>query len=142
MEYIHDNKPPLSSGKASIFVDMVFWHPSERDTRPLVTFLERHQLGERSQTVEWLTKFTVRLAMYRHKYFPDLTAEEWKEAAQDLIGFVNDVAGIYHPKKVEYDTRAFSVGLAQKVPHETKPLASLADALPAHEKPVWWTLKL
>jgi hypothetical protein len=142
MEYIHDNKPPLSSGTSSIFVDLVFWHPEQKDTKPLLLYLQTYHLGERSQTVEWLTKFTVRLSMWKGRYFSFLTDEEWKEASQDLIHFIEATQKLYHCKKIEYDTRAFSVGLAKKVKHEVKAVSELNQAIPGKDHPVWWTLKV
>lgn len=141
MEYIHDNKPPISSGTSSLFIDLVFWHPTEKDTKALLLFLENHHLGERSQTVEWLTKFTVRLSMWKGHYFYFLSPEEWKDAVGDVIQFVQEVNQVYRCKKIECDTRAFSVGLAKKVRHEVKPVTDLARVLPSKD-PVWWTLKV
>lgn len=140
MQYIHDNKPPISSGASSLFLDMVIWHPTEKDLKPLILFLEESGLGERSQTVEWLTKFTIRLSMWRGKYFYYLTSDEWEEASRDVMGFIRKLAEVYHPKKIEYDTRAFSVGLAKKVRRQTKPVEALVHAQPAKAEPVWWYL--
>lgn len=142
MESIHDNKPPISSGAASLFIDMIFWQPQDKDLRPLIYYLEQYHLGERSQTVEWLTKFTLRLAMWNGKYWFFLTPEEWGQASQDLIHFISDTAAYYHPKKIEYDTRSFSVGLAKRVRRETRPLSALAEAAPRTDQPVWWLLKV
>ncbi|MBX5466463.1 MAG: hypothetical protein K6U14_03065 [Firmicutes bacterium] len=141
MQTIHDNKPPISSGTASLFVDLIFWHPQERDLRPLVVLLEEFHLGERSQTVEWLNKFTLRLSMWRGKYWYFLSEDEWKQAAQDLIGFIRKVAEVYRPKSIEYDTRAFAVGLRKAVRREVHELEQLVQAPPAHDHPVWWVLK-
>ncbi len=141
MQYIHDNKPPVPSGNTSLFVDLVFWHPREPDTKALILFLQTYHLGERSQTVEWMHKFTVRLSTWKGRYFYFLTPEQWQEAAADIIQFIEAVDGVYHCKKIEYDTRAFSVGLAQKVRHEAKPVSAIVDAEPVKNHPVWWTLK-
>lgn len=140
MQHIHDNKPPISSGLASLFIDLIIWRPNQKDSGPLVRFLEQTGLGERSQTVEWLNKFTVRLSMWKGKYWYNMSPEEWQSASQDLIKFIQLVKNQYHPKRIEYDTRSFSVGLAKKVRHERKPLSKLADGQPAHDQPVWWTL--
>lgn len=140
MEYIHDNKPPISRGNSSLFVDMVFWQPAEKDLQPLILYLEETGLGERSQTVEWLTKFTIRLSMWRGKYWYHLTSDEWSQAAHDLIEFVRKVAAFYRPRKIEYDTRAFSVGLAKKVRRSTHPVEDLVQAQPVQSEPVWWYL--
>lgn len=138
MEYIHDNKPPLSSGNSSIFVDIVVWNPKDKDTRPLVAFLENHGLGERSQTVEWLNKFTIRLSMWKGQYWTFLPEADWSQASQDLIQFIQDMKDHYQPKRIEYDTRAFSVGLAKKVRREKRAIQDLASAPPTKNGPVWW----
>lgn len=142
MEHIHDNKPPLSQGTASLWVDLVFWHPNLKDARQLTQYLEEFNLGERSQTVEWLDKFTVRLAMWRGRYWYYVTPDEWREAGQDLIHFIRKTAEHYHCRKVEYDTRAFSVGLIKKVRKEHRALEQLLQEPPAHDHPVWWILSL
>jgi hypothetical protein len=142
MQHIHDNKPPLSHGTASLWVDLVFWRPNQKDARKLTEFLEEYGLGERSQTVEWLDKFTVRLAMWRGRYWYFLSEEEWKKAAQDLADFIKKTAEHYHCKKVEYDTRAFSVGLAKKVRRQRARLEQIAGQPPAKDDPVWWTFSL
>jgi hypothetical protein len=141
MQTIHDNKPPISLGQASLFVDLIFWHPQEKDLRPLVSLLERYHLGERSQTVEWLNKFTLRLSMWRGRYWYFLSDAEWKEAAQDLIAFIKEVAHLYHPSRIEYDTRAFSLGVRKRVRRELQPVERLVEAPPAHDRPVWWVLR-
>ncbi len=142
MQHIHDNKPPLSHGTASLWVDLVFWHPNVKDARQLTDFLEEYGLGERSQTVEWLDKFTVRLAMWRGKYWYFLTPEEWEQAGQDLVQFIKRTAYHYHCKKVEYDTRAFSVGLEKRVRKENRQVDQLLKDQPAHDHPVWWVFTL
>lgn len=142
MQYIHDNKPPVSSGHASLYIDLIFWHPKEKNALALTQFLEKYGLGERSQTVEWLDKFTVRISMWRRKYLYNLSSDEWAKASQDLMAFIRDTATHYAIKKIEYDTRAFSVGLAEKVRREHRPLEALAQVRPAHEHPVWWVLKV
>jgi hypothetical protein len=140
MQHIHDNKPPLSRGTASLWVDLVFWRPNQKDARKLTEFLEEYGLGERSQTVEWIEKFTVRLAMWRGRYWYFLTDEEWQKAAVDLIEFIKKTAEYYHCKKVEYDTRAFSVGLSKKVRRQHRHVEQLMGQPPAKEDPVWWIL--
>lgn len=142
MQHIHDDKPPLSHGTASLWVDMVFWKPKPVDARKLTEFLEEYGLGERSQTVEWLDKFTVRLAMWRGRYWYFLSEEEWNQAAQDLIEFVKKTAKYYRCRKVEYDTRAFSVGISKKVRKEHRNVAELVAQPPAKDHPVWWMLSL
>lgn len=142
MQHIHDDKPPLSHGTASLWVDLVFWRPNQKDARKLTEFLEEYGLGERSQTVEWLDKFTVRLAMWRGRYWYFLTEEEWAEAGLDLAEFIKKTAVHYHCKKVEYDTRAFSVGVSKPVRKERRAIQDLLTAQPAHDHPVWWTLSL
>ncbi len=142
MQHIHDNKPPLSHGTASLWVDLVFWHPNPKDARQLTVFLEEHGLGERSQTVEWLDKFTVRLAMWRGRYWYYLAPEEWQEAGKDLIQFIRKTAEHYHCKKVEYDTRAFSVGVTKNVRRVRRPVEDLVKEQPAHDNPVWWVFSL
>lgn len=142
MQHIHDNKPPLSHGAASLWVDLVFWRPNQKDARQLTAYLEEFHLGERSQTVEWLDKFTVRLAMWRGRYWYHLTPEDWQEASQDLVQFIKKTAQFYHCRKVEYDTRAFSVGLEKKVRRQRRPVDQLLQEPPAHGHPVWWVFSL
>lgn len=142
MQHIHDNKPPLSHGTASLWIDLVFWHPKPIDARQLTAFLEEYSLGERSQTVEWLDKFTVRLAMWRGRYWYYLTPEDWQEASQDVIHFIQKTADHYHTKKVEFDTRAFAVGVTKNVRKAHRRLEQLKDAQPAHDLPVWWIFTL
>ncbi len=142
MQHIHDNKPPLSSGTSSLWVDMVFWHPNQKDARKLTEFLEEYGLGERSQTVEWLDKFTVRLAMWRGKYWYFLSDEEWQQAGRDLVEFIKKTAEYYHCRKVEYDTRAFSVGISKNVRKQRRRVEDLLQQEPAHDHPVWWVFSL
>jgi hypothetical protein len=142
MQHIHENKPPISLGTSSLWVDLVFWHPNQKDARVLTQYLEEYGLGERSQTVEWLDKFTVRLAMWRGRYWYFLSPEEWQQASQDLMRFIQKTAAHYQCSRVEYDTRAFSVGLAKKVPRQRRRVEDLVNAQPAHDHPVWWVLTL
>lgn len=142
MQHIHDNKPPLSSGTSSLWVDMVFWRPNQKDARKLTEFLEEYGLGERSQTVEWLDKFTVRLAMWRGKYWYFLSDEEWQQAGRDLVEFIKKTAEYYHCRKVEYDTRAFSVGISKNVRKQRRRVEDLLQQEPAHDHPVWWVFSL
>lgn len=140
MQHIHDDKPPLSHGTASLWVDLVFWNPNQKDARQLTTYLEEFSLGERSQTVEWLEKFTVRLAMWKGQYWYFLSDEDWKEAGPNLVQFIKKTAEFYHCKKVEYDTRAFTVGLVKKVHKEHHRLEDLLKERPANDHPLWWIL--
>lgn len=142
IQHIHDNKPPLSSGTSSLWVDLIFWRPNQKDARKLTEFLVEYGLGERSQTVEWLEKFTVRLAMWRGHYWYFLTADDWKRAGEDLVAFIKKTAEFYHCKKVEYDTRAFSVGLAKKARRQHRPVEDLVNEQPTHDNPIWWILSL
>ena len=105
MDYIHDNKPPLSTGTSSIFLDIIIHKPQDKDTRPLLAFLETHNLGERSQTVEWQNEFTLRLSMWRGQYWSFLSDSDWTLACQDIMAFIKEVQDHYRPKHIEYDTR-------------------------------------
>lgn len=142
MQNIHDDKPPLSHGTASLWVDLVFWKPNQKDARKLTEFLEEYGLGERSQTVEWLDKITVRLAMWKGRYWYFLSDEEWQEAAPNMIEFIKKTAAYYHCRKVEYDTRAFAVGLIKKVRKEHRSVEQLTTQPPAKDHPVWWIFSL
>ncbi len=140
MEYIHDNKPPISSAASSIFLDMVIWGAKDHDTQALTTFMERHGLGERSQTVVWLKKITVRLSMWRGRYVSLLSEDEWQEAGKDIVAFLSEVKEHYRPKAIEYDTRAFSVGLAKKARRQKHRIEDILSAPPTKSDPIWWTL--
>lgn len=140
MVHIHDNKPAISSGQASLFVDIIFWHPNEKNALALTRILESHHLGERSQTIEWLNKITVRLSMWQRQYLAHLEADLWPQVNTDLKAFIRETAQHYAVKKVEYDTRAFSVGLAKKVRKQTHRLEDLDTILPDREHPVWWII--
>lgn len=140
METIHDNKPALSSGTASIFVDLIFWKPKDTNMAPLTTFLEETHLGERSQTVQWMTKLTVRLSMWNGIYLPELPADRWPEAQKDLQAFIRKTMSHYQIAKAEYDTRAFTVGLARKVHRQKVSIAQLSLAQPLTNNPVWWVI--
>ncbi len=140
MDYIHDNKPPLSTGTSSIFLDIIIHKPQDKDTRPLLAFLETHNLGERSQTVEWQNEFTLRLSMWRGQYWSFLSDSDWTLACQDIVAFIKEVQDHYRPKHIEYDTRSFSVGLAKKVRREKHPIADIVKAPPAKNEPVWWLI--
>ncbi len=140
MNTIHDNKPALSSGTGSIFVDLVFWGPKDTQTEPLIAFLEQANLGERSQSVQWLTKITVRLSMWKGHYWTDLPDEEWPQAQQDLKSFIANTMRYYQISKTEYDTRAFSVGLAKKVRRKKVRLSELEIPHPRPDNPVWWVI--
>lgn len=138
--HIHEDKPPVSDGAASLFIDLIIWRPEQHETETLIDLLQEHGLGERSQTVDWLDKFTIRLSMWRGRYWSDLSDPEWETASRDLIGFILSVINHYHPKRVEYDTRAFAVGLARKVRRHKRPVRDLAIGRPGHHNPVWWVL--
>ncbi len=140
METIHDNKPALSTGTGSIFVDLIFWKPRDRHSAPLLTFLEESRLGERSQTVEWLTKFTVRLSMWHGQFWPYLPKDQWPAAQKDLEEFIAKTMKHYQVPRAEYDTRAFNVGLAKKVHRKRIRLAELKLAQPGSDNPVWWVI--
>lgn len=137
MKTIHDNKPALSTGAGSIFVDLIFWHPKENNIAPLTTFLEEAHLGERSQTVQWLTKITVRLSMWNGYYWSELPEEKWSDAQRDLQTFINEVIRYYQVPKTEYDTRAFSVGLAKKVRRQKVHAGQLHLEQPTRNNPLW-----
>lgn len=141
MSSLHEEKPPVSARPSSLFIDLVFWNPKDDDPRPLQRFLEEHHLGERSQNVFWLNKITTRLAMWRGQYWYFLDEDGWREAARDVEGFIRKTVEHYQIKRVDYDTRAFSVGLQAKARHQKKPLAALVEGRPAHGQPVWWTLE-
>lgn len=137
---LHDEKPSVADGPSSLAVDLIIWHPKDRSEQTLVELLKQYGFGERSQTVVWLDKFTVRLMMWRRKYIFNLTDDEWQAASQDLIDFLKATAAHYRPKAVSYDTRAFSVGLNRSVRHHKMPVTAVLDAKPAQHRPVWWTL--
>ncbi|WP_053960957.1 hypothetical protein [Sulfobacillus thermosulfidooxidans] len=140
MQTIHDNKPALSTGTGSIFVDLIFWHPKDSNAAPLTTFLEQTRLGERSQTVQWLNKITLRLSMWNGYYWSDLPADRWPEAQRDLQTFIAETMRHYQIPKAEYDTRAFSIGLAKKVRRQKIHINQLQLQQPKRDNPVWWVI--
>ncbi|MDA8195085.1 MAG: hypothetical protein M0Z53_14000 [Thermaerobacter sp.] len=140
MQHIHDNKPAVFGGQDSLYIDLIFWHPNDKNALALTRILESHGLGERSQTVEWLDKITVRVAMWKRHYLPALNPEEWNQASQELAAFIRETAAHYHVTKIEFDTRAFSVGLAKKVRRETHQIEDVANAHPVHNQVAWWIL--
>lgn len=142
MSSLHDEKPPVAAQPTSLFVDLIFWKPKDDNPRPLQLFLLDHHLGERSQTVFWMNKITCRLAMWQGQYWYYLPPTDWTTAAKDLEGFLQQMAEHYQCSRIDYDTRAFSVGLHAKARHEHRPLGDILGAQPAHGNPVWWTLKL
>ncbi|MCL5063525.1 MAG: hypothetical protein M1600_00320 [Firmicutes bacterium] len=141
MLQLHDEKPAISSGNSSLNLDLIFWNPSLHDPKALLLALSENHLGERSQTVAWLTKFTVRLTMWKGQYFPQLTPGDWQHALVDLEAAIRQIAAIYHPRRIEYDTRAFTVGLVKSVRKHTHPLSILSSGTMDRATPVWSQLK-
>ncbi|MCY0906914.1 MAG: hypothetical protein C7B44_09270 [Sulfobacillus thermosulfidooxidans] len=140
MQTIHDNKPALSTGTGSIFVDLIFWKPKATDMAPLTAFLQETHLGERSQTVLWLNKITVRLSMWNGTYLADLPTEYWPQAQKDLQTFIAKTMEYYRIPKAEYDTRAFTVGLTRKVHRQKVTISQLTIPQPQSNNPVWWVI--
>lgn len=138
---LHAEKPPISSGSSSLDIDLIFWHPKTKDTKPLQYFLELNHLGERAQTVVWLKKFTMRLSMYQGQYLHATNLADWNAAMQAIEHFLRQMDGHYHPRRMEYDTRAFTVGLVKKVRHQKRPLSILINSPMDRDQPVWWNLK-
>lgn len=140
MSSLHEEKPPVSAQPTSLFIDLVFWNPKDDNPRPLQLSLLDHALGERSQTVFWINKITTRLAMWKGQYWYYLTPDQWQVAAKDVAGFLREVAQHYAVSRIDYDTRAFAVGLQSKARHERRTIDDISQAQPAHGRPVWWTL--
>jgi hypothetical protein len=138
---LHDEKPAVAPHTASLSVDLVIWHPSQQDAIPLTTALTKYGFGERSQTVVWLDKFTVRLTMWRHRYFTELSDADWAEAGAELVALLRDIHATYHPKSIIYDTRAFSVGIRLAAKRRRMPVERVATAPPVDHPPVQWELK-
>ncbi len=138
---LHAEKPPISSGLSSLDIDLIFWHPKVRDTKALQYFLETNHLGERAQTVVWLKKFSMRLSMWKGQYLHETNLADWTAAMQALECFLRQMNGQYRPSRIEYDTRAFTVGLVKKVRHQTRPLSILISGPIDRERPAWWNLK-
>jgi hypothetical protein len=137
---LHDEKPSVIDRPTSYAIDLVIWHPRVRDDKPLTDLLRRYELGERSQTVVWLDKFTVRLTMWRHRYLAKLDDEEWDEASRAVMDFLTEVNTHYRPRSIDYDTRAFTVGLHQKARRRRMSVSHVPEGRPASETPVWWVL--
>ena len=140
MHALHSEKPPLSSGPSSQNIDLIIWDPATRDPAAWLQSLVDHRLGERSETVVWLTKFTVRLAMWRGGYLALLADDDWQEALGALEHAIREVYPIYRPRRIEYDTRAFTVGLVKRVHRHTRPLSVLSSGTVRQGTPVWWRL--
>jgi hypothetical protein len=136
---LHDEKPSVVDRPASLAVDLVVWRPQDRDEKTLVRLLQDHGLGERSQTVVWLDKFTVRLSMWRHRYLANLTGAEWEEAAKDLTALLTAVHQHYRPRAIDFDTRAFTVGLHRSVKKRRMPVSMVKEGHPG-TNPVYWEL--
>jgi hypothetical protein len=137
---LHDEKPSVVDRPASLAVDLVIWGPRDRDEQPLIKLLQQYGLGERSQTVVWLDKFTMRLSMWRRRYLAELTEAEWREAAKELAAFLLAVHEHYRPRAIDYDTRAFSVGLHRAAKKQRKPVSAVRDAPLPGSSPVFWEL--
>ncbi len=138
---LHDEKPTVAPQAASLSVDLVVWRPAHSDAVALTRALTAHGFGERSQTVVWLDKFTVRLTMWHHKYFTQLTASDWALAGPDLVEVLRAIWPEYHPKSVVYDTRAFSVGIKTGAKRRRVSVARVASAHPVDSPPVQWELQ-
>ena len=137
---LHDEKPSVAERSVSLYIDLIIWHPRDRGEKALVASLQEHRLGERSQTVVWLDKFTVRLMMWHGQYLSDLSEEDWRAASEDLVGFLQDVHAHYQPHSITYDTRAYSVGLHRRTAKRRMPVTAVANAWPGKGQPVWWEL--
>ena len=138
---LHDEKPTVAPQAASLSVDLVVWRPAHSDAVPLTRALTAHGFGERSQTVVWLDKFTVRLTMWRRRYFTQLTASDWALAGPDLVEVLRTIWTEYHPKSIVYDTRAFSVGVKTGAKRRRVPVDRVASAHPVDSPPVQWELQ-
>lgn len=137
---LHDEKPGVAPHRASLSVDLVVWHPADRDSLSLTRALTAHGFGERSQTVEWLDKFTVRLTMWRRRYIANLTDADWREAGADLVALLKEIRTDYRPRSVVYDTRAFSVGVQKGARRRRVPVDHVVDTPPVDHDPVLWEL--
>ena len=135
---LHDEKPSVAEAPTSQAVDLVIWRPKDRDEHVLVELLKRHGLGERSQTVVWLDKFTVRLSMWRRRYLAVLDEDGWHDATDEIVKFLEAVNAHYHPRRIEVDTRAFTVGLEKRTPKRRMPVAALKGV--PHGSPIHWDL--
>lgn len=139
--HIHAGKPSVADRPASLAVDLVIWHPKDRNEQVLVQQIAAHGFGERSQTIVWLDKFTVRLTMWRRRYFSDLDEADWAEASRDLEALVAAVHEHYHPRSIEVDTRAFTVGLHRGVRKRRVPVSALHTAPKPGTDPVYWEIR-
>lgn len=137
---LHDEKPSVADRPSSYAIDLVIRQPRVREDKPLTDFLQEFEMGERSQTVVWLDKFTVRLMMWRHQYLVKLSDEEWAQAAQAVIAFLRAVQAHYRPKRIEYDTRAFTVGLHRRTRLRRMSVTQVPAARPGGPEPAWWVL--
>ncbi|MCL4495490.1 MAG: hypothetical protein M1294_11840 [Firmicutes bacterium] len=142
MMALHAEKPPISAGLASLDIDLIFWHPKVKDIKALQYFLETNSLDERAQSVVWLKKFTMRLSMWKGQYLHEMSLADWNTAMQALDHFLRQMNEYYHPRRIEYDTRAFTVGLVKKVRHRTRPLSILTSESIDRRQPAWWNLKI
>lgn len=141
MVRLHDEKPTVAPHTASLSVDLVIWRPAASDAVPLTRILTAHGFGERSQTVVWLDKFTVRLTMWRRKYFTELSEADWATAGPELVAVLRAIWAQYRPKSIVYDTRAFSVGVKMGAKRRRVSVDRVASAPPVDHPPVQWELK-
>jgi hypothetical protein len=137
---LHDEKPSVEDRPSSYAIDLIIWNPRVREDKPLTDLLRRYELGERSQTVVWLNKFTVRLTMWRHQYLTKLADAQWDEAARAVMDFLTEVNAHYRPRAIEYDTRAFTVGLHKAARRRRVPVSRVPEGRPGSDTPVWWIL--
>ena len=138
---LHSEKPPISCANSGLDIDLIFWNPQSRDPKALLLSLSDHHLGERSQTVAWLTKFTLRLSMWKGQYLSLLTKDQWQQALVDVEKAIRQIDSVYHPRRIEYDTRAFTVGLVQSVRRRNRPLSTLSSGTMERARPAWWLLR-
>jgi hypothetical protein len=61
-------------------------------------------------------------------------------AQQDLKSFIADTMRYYQVSKTEYDTRAFSVGLAKKVRRKKIKISEAEIPQPHPDNPIWWVI--
>jgi hypothetical protein len=140
MHPLHAEKPPLSSQPCSQNIDLILWHPVTRDPAVWLAALAAHGLGERSEPAVWLSKFTVRLAMWRGQYLALLTDDAWQRALVEVEALLRETHGVYRSSAVEYDTRAFTVGVVRRVRRGRRPLSVLSAGGMDRTTPVWWRL--
>ncbi|MCL8207356.1 MAG: hypothetical protein K6V97_04680 [Actinomycetia bacterium] len=137
---LHDEKPSVAPRPSSWTIDLVIREPRDRSEKALTDALVRHGLAERSQTIVWLDKFTVRLIMWRRQYLANLSDADWARAAQDIEAFLREVHEHYRPRLIQYDTRAFSVGLHKPARRRRMPVDRVVEGRPGGPNPVWWDL--